>query len=76
MNIEWTNSGSHGSLISCLIGVNLKTGDIFPATYPDKGPDIPLRGARLFTGSHCVRKKQLILSIKSLSAVALTGLSS
>jgi len=30
-------------------GVHLKTGEIFPATFPDKGPDIPLRQARLFS---------------------------
>ncbi len=34
------------------IGVNVKTGDVFPATFPDKGPDIPLRSARHFTGCH------------------------
>jgi len=34
------------------VGVNLKTGEIFPATFPDKGPDIPLRHARLLTGTH------------------------
>lgn len=36
------------------VGVNVKTGEIFPATFPDKGPDIPLRHARLFTGNHCL----------------------
>jgi len=34
------------------IGVNTKTGDIFPANFPEKGPDMPLRNARHFTGSH------------------------
>ncbi len=34
------------------IGVNVKTGELFPATFPDKGPDIPLRSARHFTGCH------------------------
>jgi len=38
------------------IGVNLRTGDIFPATFPDRGPDIPLRGARIFTGSHALQE--------------------
>lgn len=34
------------------IGVNVKTGELFPATFPDKGPDIPLRSARYYTGCH------------------------
>ncbi|XP_054159418.1 protein N-terminal asparagine amidohydrolase-like [Oppia nitens] len=34
------------------IAVNVKTGDIFPATFTDKGPDIPLRSARYYTGCH------------------------
>lgn len=32
------------------IGVNTKTGEIFPATFPDKGPDQALRSARYLTG--------------------------
>jgi protein N-terminal asparagine amidohydrolase len=36
------------------VGVNLKTGEIFPATFPEKGPDIPLRHARLFTGTYAL----------------------
>uniref|UniRef100_A0A182TS13 Protein N-terminal asparagine amidohydrolase n=1 Tax=Anopheles melas TaxID=34690 RepID=A0A182TS13_9DIPT len=36
------------------VGVNIKTGEIFPANFPDKGPDLPLRMARHFTGSHQV----------------------
>lgn len=32
------------------IGVNIKTGEIFPATFPDKGPDQALRCARHLTG--------------------------
>ncbi|KAK8774095.1 hypothetical protein V5799_011373 [Amblyomma americanum] len=34
------------------IGVNIKSGEIFPATFPDKGPELPLRSARHFTGCH------------------------
>ena len=34
------------------IGVNVKTGELFPATFTDKGPDIPLRSARYYTGCH------------------------
>jgi protein N-terminal asparagine amidohydrolase len=34
------------------LGVNVKTGEVFPATFLDKGPDIPLRHARLLTGLH------------------------
>ncbi|KAL1497945.1 hypothetical protein ABEB36_008825 [Hypothenemus hampei] len=32
------------------IGVNVKTGEIFPATFPDKGPDALLRSVRQLTG--------------------------
>lgn len=33
------------------IACNVRTGEIFPARFPDKGPDIPLRSARHLTGS-------------------------
>lgn len=33
-------------------GIDVKTGEIFPATFPDRGPDMALRSARHFTGSH------------------------
>lgn len=33
------------------IAVNLKTGELYPATFPDKGPDMALRGARHFNGN-------------------------
>lgn len=36
------------------IGVNVKTGEIFPATFPDKGPDLALRWARHLTGGQQV----------------------
>ncbi|XP_066159261.1 protein N-terminal asparagine amidohydrolase-like [Euwallacea fornicatus] len=32
------------------VGVNVKTGEIFPATFPDKGPESALRNARNFSG--------------------------
>ena len=32
------------------IGVNVKTGDIFPAQFTDKGPDMDIRYARTLTG--------------------------
>lgn len=38
------------------IGLNVKTGEIFPATFPDKGPDQALRSARHLTGGQQVRK--------------------
>lgn len=38
------------------IGVNIKTGEIFPCTFPDKGPDLELRQARNFTGGQNVSK--------------------
>lgn len=37
------------------IGLNVKTGEIFPATFPDKGPDQALRCARHLTGGQQVR---------------------
>ncbi|TGZ47873.1 Uncharacterized protein DBV15_11707 [Temnothorax longispinosus] len=36
------------------IGLNVKTGEIFPATFPDKGPDQALRCARQLTGGQQV----------------------
>ncbi|KAG1659612.1 Protein N-terminal asparagine amidohydrolase [Nymphon striatum] len=32
--------------------VNIGSGEIFPATFPDKGPDLPLRSARHLTGGY------------------------
>ncbi|ENN76949.1 hypothetical protein D910_07082 [Dendroctonus ponderosae] len=32
------------------VGINIKTGEIFPATFPDKGPESSLRNARYLTG--------------------------
>ena len=32
------------------VGVNVKTGDIFPAQFNEKGPDMDLRYARTLTG--------------------------
>ena len=32
------------------IGINVKTGDIFPAQFTDKGPDLDIRMARTLTG--------------------------
>ncbi|XP_047434840.1 protein N-terminal asparagine amidohydrolase isoform X2 [Mugil cephalus] len=36
------------------IGVNVKTGDVFPASFPHKGPAEELRSARTFTGGQMV----------------------
>ncbi|KAJ9588483.1 hypothetical protein L9F63_018139, partial [Diploptera punctata] len=36
------------------VGVNVKTGELFPATFPDKGPDQALRSARHLTGGQQV----------------------
>lgn len=44
------------------VGFNIKTGEIFPATYPDKGPDLQLRDARNFTGAQTVSFKILTKS--------------
>lgn len=40
------------------VGVNVKTGEIFPATFQDKGPDQELRKTRQITsgGGHQVIK--------------------
>ena len=51
------------------VAVDCKTGTVFPATFPDKGPDMALRAARHFTGSnrktvidiYDVRNKRLVL---------------
>ena len=32
------------------VGVNVKTGEIFPAQFTDKGPDLDIRNARTLTG--------------------------
>lgn len=36
------------------VGVSIRTGEIFPATFSDKGPELPLRQARSFTGAQNV----------------------
>lgn len=38
----------------------VKSGEVFPANFPDKGPEQPLRLARLFTGLQpvCIIKVQ------------------
>ncbi|KAH8407721.1 hypothetical protein KR222_011301, partial [Zaprionus bogoriensis] len=36
------------------VGVNIKTGEIFPASFPDRGPDRQLRDARIFMGAQTV----------------------
>ncbi|EMP37346.1 RNA polymerase I-specific transcription initiation factor RRN3, partial [Chelonia mydas] len=35
----------------CVTAVNVKTAEIFHATFPDKGPDEDLRSARMLTGA-------------------------
>lgn len=42
-------------------GVNVKTGELFPATFPDKGPDQALRSARHLTGGQQVMFLLIIL---------------
>ncbi|CAH2039831.1 unnamed protein product, partial [Iphiclides podalirius] len=32
------------------VGVDVRAGDLFPAAFPDKGPELPLRAARTITG--------------------------
>ncbi|XP_073947370.1 N-terminal amidohydrolase 1 isoform X2 [Choristoneura fumiferana] len=43
------NGGSAAPLVTG-VGVDIRAGDLFPATFPDKGPELPLRGARTITG--------------------------
>lgn len=40
------------------VGVDIRGGDLFPATFPDKGPGLPLRGARTIAGG--VHSSQVI----------------
>ena len=37
-------------VFSCSSAVDVKTRTLFKASFPDKGPDQPVRGARHFTG--------------------------
>lgn len=41
----------------------VKSGEVFPANFPDKGPEQPLRLARLFTGLQpvCGTKSKYII---------------
>lgn len=41
--LNTTVRGENNCPIIYGIGVNTRTGEIFPATFPDKGPDIQLR---------------------------------
>lgn len=36
------------------IAVNINSGEIYPAAFTDKGPEMPLRQARNFTGGQQV----------------------
>uniref|UniRef100_A0A1L8E2M8 Putative asparagine amidohydrolase n=1 Tax=Nyssomyia neivai TaxID=330878 RepID=A0A1L8E2M8_9DIPT len=54
MDLNTTVRGDINWPIIYGVGVNVKNGDIFPATFPDKGPDLPLRQARSFTGGQTV----------------------
>ncbi|KAM9315261.1 protein N-terminal asparagine amidohydrolase [Pholidichthys leucotaenia] len=52
MNDKVVN-GTHQPIVYG-IGVNVKTGDVFPASFPHKGPAEELRSARTFTGGQMV----------------------
>lgn len=44
--------------LNCFLpAVNVKTAEIFPATFPEKGPDEDLRSAHILTGAR-VSKNQ------------------
>lgn len=44
------------TFLCVFIAVMVKSGEVFPANFPDKGPEQPLRLARLFTGLQPVSK--------------------
>ena len=48
------------------IGVNVKTGDIFPAQFTDKGPDMDIRYARTLTGGDNVGVSKIQKSRKNV----------
>ena len=37
------------------LGVDVRSGEMWPATFPDKGPDMAVRSATNFVGSKTVR---------------------
>ena len=49
------------------VGVNVRTGDFFPAAFADKGPDMDIRNARTLTGGENmgVRKVLFMFHINS-----------
>ncbi|KAG7296399.1 hypothetical protein JYU34_021551 [Plutella xylostella] len=49
LNTSLSPGGAAAPLVTG-VGVDLRAGDLFPATFPDKGPDLPLRSARYITG--------------------------
>ena len=57
------------------IGINVKTGDIFPAQFTDKGPDLDIRMARTLTGGDNVgvsffyNGKSLVLRFRMLNSL-------
>lgn len=58
------------------LAADVKTGNIYPATFTDHGPDIPARSARHFTGSHDnlpvydPHKKQMVIGPFSYKPLA------
>lgn len=54
------NKSKHYTMF-CFAGVNVKTGEIFPATFPDKGPELALRSARHLTGGQQVSIRKIKL---------------
>ncbi|RWS26871.1 protein N-terminal asparagine amidohydrolase-like protein [Leptotrombidium deliense] len=49
-NVNNLFKGSANYPIVCGVSVNVKTGEIFPSTFTERGPESTLRGARLLTG--------------------------
>ena len=45
------------------IGVNVRSGEIFPAQFTDRGPDLDIRYARTLTGGENVGVSQTPISL-------------
>ena len=45
----------------CILAINVQTGEIFHATFPDKGPECTLRHVRTIAGGHEVSLRYLYI---------------
>ena len=51
------------------IGVNVKTGEIFPAQFSEKGPDMDIRYARTLTGGDNVGVRNFQIGMNFLGVL-------